>query len=56
MAQYRVLVRSFINNAIIDPETMPAEQCIVEYDGKPGSNLELIEPSKKRAEKPKEEE
>lgn len=45
MPRYRVLVKSFINNTIIDPETMSAAECIVEYDGKPGSNLELIEGS-----------
>lgn len=43
MPRYRVLVKSFINNTIIDPETMSAAECIVEYDGRPGSNLELIE-------------
>ena len=42
MPRYRVLVKSFINNTIIDPETMSPSECIVEYDGKPGSNLELV--------------
>lgn len=37
MAQYRVLVKSFINEAIRE------EGDIVEYAGKPGSNLELVE-------------
>ena len=45
MPRYRVLVKSYINNTIIDPDTMSPEECIVEYDGKPGSNLELIEGS-----------
>jgi hypothetical protein len=34
--KYRVLVRSFINNSIRE------EGEIVEYDGKPGSNLEPV--------------
>ena len=42
MPRYRVLVKSFINNTIIDPDTMSEAECIVEYDGKPGSNLELV--------------
>lgn len=37
MAQYRVLTKSFINNSIQE------EGAIVEYDGKAGSNLELVE-------------
>jgi hypothetical protein len=37
MAKYRVLVKSFINNAIRE------EGDVVEYDSKPGENLELIE-------------
>lgn len=36
MPRYRVLAKSFINNAIAE------EGDVVEYDGKPGSNLELI--------------
>ena len=48
MAKVKVLVKSFINGTIIDPETMPAEACIVEYDGKIGSNLELVEDEKPR--------
>lgn len=35
--KYRVLVKSFINNAIVEAGEL------VDYDGKPGSNLELIE-------------
>ena len=45
MPRYRVLVKSYINNTIIDPETMSEAECVVEYDGQPGSNLELIEGS-----------
>jgi hypothetical protein len=37
MARYRVLTTSFINNSIQE------EGAIVEYDGKPGRNLELVE-------------
>jgi hypothetical protein len=40
MAQYKVLAKSFINNSIVE------EGAIVDYDGKPGSNLELIEADK----------
>lgn len=40
MAQYKVLAKSFINNSIVE------EGAIVEYDGKPGTNLELIEADK----------
>ena len=50
MPRYRVLVKSYINSTIIDPETMSKDECIVEYDGKPGSNLELIEGSNPKAE------
>lgn len=50
MPRYRVLVKSYINNSIVDPETMSEAECIVEYDGKPGSNLELIEGSAPKAE------
>ena len=45
MAQYRVLAKSFINNAIRE------EGETVEYDGKPGSNLELIEGDKPKSQK-----
>lgn len=47
MAQYRVLTKSFINNAIRE------EGDVVEYDGKPGSNLELIEDEKPKSQKGK---
>jgi hypothetical protein len=40
MAKYRTLTKSFINNAIVE-----AGQ-IVEFDGKAGSNLELIDDEK----------
>jgi hypothetical protein len=36
MAQYRVLQKSFINNAIVE------EGEVIEYDGEPSDNLELI--------------
>jgi len=36
MAQYKVLQKSFINNDIVE------EGETIEYDGKAGSNLELI--------------
>lgn len=49
MAQYRVLTKSFINNSVYE------EGAIVEYDGKPGSNLELVkdesEPQKGKGKK-----
>lgn len=37
MAKYRVLEKSFIGNTIVEAGE------VVEYDGRPGSNLELIE-------------
>lgn len=40
MAKYRVLSKSFINNAIVEAGD------VVEYDGEPGSNLELVEGEK----------
>lgn len=40
MAKYRVLTKSFINNAIVEAGEL------VEYDGTPGSNLELVEGDK----------
>lgn len=43
MAQYRVLERSFIGNAIVE------EGEIVEYDGEAAANLELIKKGKKGA-------
>lgn len=46
--KYRVLEKSFINSALAQ------EGDIVEYNGKPGSNLELIkEAAKVKIEKPK---
>jgi hypothetical protein len=54
MPKYRVLERSFINNGLRE------EGDIVEYDGKAGSNLELVDapaeaeaPAKKWAPKAK---
>jgi hypothetical protein len=38
--KYRVLAKSFIGNALRE------EGDVVEYDGKPGSNLELIQEEK----------
>jgi hypothetical protein len=40
MAKYRVLVKSYINSTIVEAGE------VVEYDGKPGSNLELVEGDK----------
>lgn len=40
MPKYKVLAKSFINNSIVE------EGEVVEYDGKPGTNLELIEDGK----------
>lgn len=40
MPMYRVLVRSFINNAILE------EGAVVEYDGEVSDNLALIEDEK----------
>jgi len=42
MPTYKVLVKSFINNALLE------EGDTVEYDGKPGSNLELIKDVKRK--------
>jgi hypothetical protein len=36
MAQYRVLQKSFVNDVLVE------EGAVVDYDGVPGSNLELI--------------
>lgn len=36
MAQYRVLAKSFINSMLVQ------EGDVIEFDGKPGSNLELV--------------
>ena len=41
MAKYKVLKKSFINNTIVE------EGQIIEFDGKAGSNLELIKDDKK---------
>ena len=44
MPHYKVLQKSFINNSVHE------EDSIIEYDGKTGSNLELIvERSKSKA-------
>lgn len=43
MPRYRVNTKSFINNMLLD------EGAEVEYDGKPGSNLDPIDASAKRA-------
>ena len=45
MPQYRVLTKSFINNTIVE------EGDVIEFDGKAGSNLELIEGDKPAAAK-----
>jgi hypothetical protein len=37
MARYRVLQKSFINDAIVE------EGEIIEYDGEAGANLELVD-------------
>jgi hypothetical protein len=47
MPQYRVLAKSFINNTIVE------EGEVIEFDGKAGSNLELIENDKPAAPKGK---
>jgi len=43
MAKYHVLVKSFINNTIAEAGD------VVEYNGKPGSNLELVAEKKPEA-------
>lgn len=43
MARYRVKARSFINNQIVEPGA------IVEFTGRPGSNLEKVEAAAKVA-------
>ena len=40
MAKYRVLEKSFINNAVVE------EGQVIEFDGEASSNLELIEDEK----------
>ena len=47
MATYKVLEKSFIGNALV------AEGTIIEFDGEPGENLELVEDEKKPAAKSK---
>lgn len=42
MARYKVLETSYINDAIIEPGT------IVEYQGEPGANLELVKEDKSK--------
>lgn len=41
--QYRVLQKSFIGNRIVE------EGEVIEYDGEPSSNLELVKKGKKAA-------
>ena len=43
MAKYKVLEKSFINNAIVE------EGAVVEYDGEASNNLELIDEKKPKA-------
>lgn len=47
MAKYKVLIKSFINNTIVEAGA------VVEYDGKAGSNLELIKDPKGDGKGPK---
>ena len=47
MPQYRLLAKSFINNTIVE------EGDVIEFNGKAGSNLELIEDDKPAAKKGK---
>lgn len=42
MKKYRVLVRSFIGGSLVEPGA------VIEYDGKPGSNLELVKEEKRK--------
>jgi len=51
MAKVRVLVRSYINNAIREEG-----EIVDEYNGKIGSNLELVEEKPSKAKAPKGEE
>jgi hypothetical protein len=44
MAKYRVLTKSYINSSLVEAGA------IVEYDGRPGSNLELVEAAEPKAE------
>lgn len=45
MPKYYVLAKSFINNTIVEAGE------VVDYDGKPGSNLELVQDKKPDAPK-----
>jgi len=45
MPKYRVLVRSFIGNGLVEPDT------VVEYDGVPSSNLEPLDKDAEKAAK-----
>lgn len=47
MPKYKVLAKSYINNTIVE------EGEIVEYNGKPGSNLQLVEEKDQKKEEPK---
>lgn len=48
MAQYKVLVTSYINNRLCQPGE------VIEFTGKPGSNLQKVEKKAAKAEKPAE--
>ena len=51
MPKYKVLEKSFINNSIVEAGE------IVEYQGQPGNNLELLKaPKLSKGEKPKDDE
>jgi hypothetical protein len=50
MAKYRVLEKSFINNALAE------EGDIVEYDGEVSSNLELVDDAPQRGRPKKDQE
>ena len=43
MPRYKVLIKSFINNTIVE------QGDIVSFDGQPGANLELIKDSVKNS-------
>lgn len=43
MPMYRVTAKSFINNSIVE------EGSVIEFDGKAGTNMELIEDDKPAA-------
>jgi hypothetical protein len=45
MPKYRVLVKSFVNNGLVD------EGAVIDYDGEPSSNLEALDkPAEQAAE------